>query len=80
LLEIALEHGIRRLLPVSRPEPCPQAHEKTKADPKWNNKTVSFTFVFFVPPSIAFSLEFALNQAANTEKLARSYIEEDRLQ
>jgi hypothetical protein len=47
---------------------------------KWNNKIVSFTFVSIVPRSIAFSLEFALNQIANAEKVARSRIEEERLQ
>ncbi|EPR07564.1 hypothetical protein L901_22970 [Agrobacterium sp. D14] len=47
---------------------------------KWNNKSVSFTFVLIVPRSLAFSLEFAFNQIASTEKIARSRIEEERLQ
>jgi len=57
-----------------------RAHEKTMERRKWNNKSVSFTFVLIVPRSLAFSLEFAFNQIANTEKIARSRIEEDRLQ
>ncbi|MGP4674364.1 hypothetical protein ACSV5N_20620 [Agrobacterium salinitolerans] len=57
-----------------------QAHEKTTERRKWNNKTVSFTFVLIVPRSLAFSLEFAFNQIANAEKIARSRIMEERLQ